>query len=504
MLLCSTVQYPWSGPVVPWYSTVPVYVTIRIIPYQMTSHGVSYTRPAAPPWEHTAREISAALAPDGSDALLPMLRTLGLRAADGVVAVLGEVLGATTVKDLWTAIDKSIDAEEEEEDYEAAARRVLVAAGLTDSESRKIARALFADRARQKMRDKVAREEGCAMPTGTAGGLFAPAFVGAVSELYDLHMGVENMAPLLYSLVRFVKPSRILEIGAGYTSIFLLQALLDNFKEMQNYVALQRRGLCTVDEGTRSTPWCRDLLQHPRLCQRGVLYCVDNMAHAHTTAHRVEHAAETLGAKQHLCMINEDAWTLDLRPDGTTAACQNVRNKRCAAAAAAAKNDNDDDADDGDNGEDDEEFLDMLWIDFGAGKRLDDFFNKWWPKLRKGGLALVHSTVTNEFTRKWLEGMRTREGQRPGTIAEEEDEGEEEYDLPSDLILGPEDSSDDNDEFSSGTHKLSSAAKSLSSNPPSMEFETLSFFEPHKMFQNSFSVFQKRGENSEPVLTKYP
>ena len=38
-----------------------------------------------------------------------------------------------------------------------------------------------------------------------------------------------------------------------------------------------------------------------------------------------------------------------------------------------------------------------------------------------------------------------------------------------------------------------------------MVFETMSFREPHKMFQNSFSIFQKRGDGyGEPVLTSYP
>jgi hypothetical protein len=37
------------------------------------------------------------------------------------------------------------------------------------------------------------------------------------------------------------------------------------------------------------------------------------------------------------------------------------------------------------------------------------------------------------------------------------------------------------------------------------DFSTMSFLEPHKLFQNSFSVFRKRGGGfSEPVYTKYP
>ena len=36
-------------------------------------------------------------------------------------------------------------------------------------------------------------------------------------------------------------------------------------------------------------------------------------------------------------------------------------------------------------------------------------------------------------------------------------------------------------------------------------FRELSFLEPHKRFQNSCSIFQKRGEGyAEPVLTSYP
>ena len=35
-------------------------------------------------------------------------------------------------------------------------------------------------------------------------------------------------------------------------------------------------------------------------------------------------------------------------------------------------------------------------------------------------------------------------------------------------------------------------------------FTTFSMREPHKLFQNSFSIFQKRRDFAEPVFTKYP
>lgn len=50
---------------------------------------------------------------------------------------------------------------------------------------------------------------------------------------YVLCAGAENLGPMLYSLVRFTKPARVLEVGAGYTSMFLLQALEDNAAELE-------------------------------------------------------------------------------------------------------------------------------------------------------------------------------------------------------------------------------------------------------------------------------
>ena len=41
------------------------------------------------------------------------------------------------------------------------------------------------------------------------------------------------MGTFLYGLVRFLKQQSILEIGGGYTSVFMLQALADNDLEME-------------------------------------------------------------------------------------------------------------------------------------------------------------------------------------------------------------------------------------------------------------------------------
>lgn len=56
-------------------------------------------------------------------------------------------------------------------------------------------------------------------------------FYKAVEPLYYPGMGTEHVAPLLYSLVRMTRPRSVLEVGLGYTTPFLAQALMDNARE---------------------------------------------------------------------------------------------------------------------------------------------------------------------------------------------------------------------------------------------------------------------------------
>ena len=75
-------------------------------------------------------------------------------------------------------------------------------------------------------------------------------------------------------------------------------------------------------------------------------------------------------------------------------------------------------------------------------------------------MVMVHSTVTNSLSRAWLERMRDR---------------------------------------AHGEHRGAA---------PYGHFETISLMEPHKMFQNSVTIFQKRGgpygRYDEPIHTKFP
>ena len=54
-------------------------------------------------------------------------------------------------------------------------------------------------------------------------------------DCFQLGMGTEHMAPLLYSLIRFVRPQRILEIGLGYTTPFLIKGFQLNYLHLTAY-----------------------------------------------------------------------------------------------------------------------------------------------------------------------------------------------------------------------------------------------------------------------------
>ena len=266
----------------------------------------------------------------------------------------------------------------------------------------------------------------------STGGIYDERFLTLIEPLYDLHMGAENMGPMLYALVRFTKPKRVLEVGAGYTSVFLLQGIEDNIAEIETYARLREKGMARLGD----IPWTRDDFDFYTHATESALHIVDNCAHEHTTAHLVADIATRLGidAAKRLHVHTNDAFDAELpmtlAPDGR--------------------------------------YFDLLWIDLGAANRIEGFFEAWWPRVAVGGFVLVHSTLTNSLSRQWLERMRT---------------------LAKNDGVDPE-----------------------TNTSPFGPFCSVSLLEPHKMFQNSFSLFQKRsgGENfateeyAERVLTKYP
>ena len=237
-------------------------------------------------------------------------------------------------------------------------------------------------------------------------------FLGLTASTYCPQMGVENLGPYLYSLIRFTKKRRIVEIGAGYTSLWILQALKDNEDEMQRVRDLGRRGEAKLLD----YPWVNAETVENYWDEPAQLMCIDNCRHQKETATGAVAIAQQLGLSPYLDFVVGDAFEI----------------------AKTFEKDS----------------IDVLWCDFGVGSRMKDFVQGAWASLRPGGFLLCHSTLTNERTREWLEAVRTRQA-------------EEVTGLPPD------------------------------------EYVEVSFLEPHKLFQNSVSVLQKRKDYSEPLYSEY-
>ena len=330
----------------------------------------------------------------------------------------------------------------------------------------------------------------------SAGGFYDASFLRAVAPLYDLHMGAENLGPMLYSLVRFNKPARVLEVGAGYTSVFILQALRDNAAELEAYRELRAARMCACGDA----PWSVDAFFDGSGDGGGRYRGDPDDAEAKRNGAR--------GADVRRATVGDDAFAGGLRgfstlasPDALTspsdASLARVTDTRAMPGTEDARVDSgvlhcidnmahehttahavkgvaeslgmadrlrvhEADAFDPDlpstlaPGTE----FDLLWIDLGAAHRIEGFFEAWWPRVRpEGGMVIVHSTLTNALSRGWLERMRDVARAEPA--------------------------------------------------PPYGAFECMSLLEPHKMFQNSVTMFQKRGgafgaPYHEPVHTKFP
>ena len=90
--------------------------------------------------------------------------------------------------------------------------------------------------------------------------------------------------------------------------------------------------------------------------KKSTLHCVDHMGHEHTTANKVLEIAKDLNIDSHLQIHDIDFWEFDLQY------------------------------------EDEEEEIDFIWLDFAAGSRLNEVFDRWWDRLKNGVLffAILH------------------------------------------------------------------------------------------------------------------
>lgn len=122
-------------------------------------------------------------------------------------------------------------------------------------------------------------------------------FLAHVEKLAVPEMGTDATAPLLYWLIRTVRPRTVVEVGMGYTTPFLAQALRDNVTA----VADERNLLGHPDGPVRQPLAHRKYYDEPYLPQ---LVCIDRMTDPTSSAPRVWQVLDELGIRD-VCEVLE-------------------------------------------------------------------------------------------------------------------------------------------------------------------------------------------------------
>jgi predicted O-methyltransferase YrrM len=185
-------------------------------------------------------------------------------------------------------------------------------------------------------------------------------FLHHLESISTPHVGMESLGLLLYSFVRFTKARKVVEIGLGCASLWILQALRDNDNELQQNRQLGKDRECLMHDTTWDAPD-----KEP-----ASLFCVASCKNRNVPT-GASALAKTLGLEEYLDFQVGDAMNLELGPAS----------------------------------------VDLLWCDFGPEYRMSDFCSSAWKCLRPGGYLICHSTLTHPGTRAWLEAVRQNKDQ---------------------------------------------------------------------------------------------
>ncbi|MFQ5995188.1 MAG: hypothetical protein ACE5K1_08825 [Acidiferrobacterales bacterium] len=181
-------------------------------------------------------------------------------------------------------------------------------------------------------------------------------FYKAVEPLYFSGMGTEHAAPLLYSLVRMTRPRHVLEVGLGYTTPFLAQALKDNVEEFDT----DRQVLSASGKDDE-----RKLLLLPDHYESDYapkLYAIDDFSDEDASSREALKVVEKLGLAPLVQVERGDF--------------RGYSNKMGESAFP----------------------LDLIWFDCGGLPEYVDFINEYWRLINPDrGLLLLHFTYWNLF-----------------------------------------------------------------------------------------------------------
>jgi predicted O-methyltransferase YrrM len=299
---------------------------------------------------------------------------------------------------------------------------------------------------------------------------------------------------MLYSFLRFLKPNRVLEVGvAGYASIYLLQALKDNRMELEAVTNAK------ATSGNSRKRLVEDMFLntfHEEESTAATLHILEKESTKTTVAHLVKKFAKKLQCSESLKLMGANCF--DHKQLGT-------------------------------------KVFDFIWMDeITTDEKFPALFEEYWNNhLKDGGYIAVHSTLTNTVTRKWMTELANRKKREHEIIPVNfevtpvDDEvslnelakslqeiGDVKWqtkyrleaipgfglhkiilpavikDLDAARAIAKQMETEFDDRID-GVHVVEDASRRSSSG----DFQYMSFLEPHKRFQNSFSIFQKRTPN---------
>lgn len=185
-------------------------------------------------------------------------------------------------------------------------------------------------------------------------------FMEAVKPLYSPVMGTETMGPLLYSLICFSRPERVLEVGAGYTTPFILKALADtHVRHKEESAAISKESQTELVQAYYKKSYQPKLL------------CLDNDTHPDSTSSKVLKIAGELELTDYLEIHYEkfEGYTRKMNPKYSP--------------------------------------FDFVWFDCGGMVQYAMFLNEYWEHINKnGGQLLLHSTLTNMSVHNLIKGLK--------------------------------------------------------------------------------------------------
>ena len=182
-------------------------------------------------------------------------------------------------------------------------------------------------------------------------------FLKAAKDLLSPTMGTENIGPFIYDIIKITRARKILEIGGGYTSIFILKALADN------------ETLYSDDSVIEKT--LKNEVYYSKKESNSRLHLVDDLSHPQTTANLISNKAKQLNLDSFLILHDADFTTFSK------------------------------------NFPDSELPIDLLWLDCGDLNSYQIFLNEYFPLVNKnGGIVLIHSLLTNLHGQFFLKQLK--------------------------------------------------------------------------------------------------